>query len=104
MDDKIEHAPNDGQLNNSIGLLFSNGTVMNSNGIIISTDAYLNAVTPHSFHLYEDELRTPVYAIDSDEHFKTSSENGLQEANETNNDGDDDEEPSGKYYLLFKFN
>lgn len=68
--------------NDPIGLLYGDGWVLNSNGIMVSTDTYLNAVTPHPFNSNETGcsqhgLRTPVYALDSN---------------------NDNEEPTGKNY------
>lgn len=105
--ENIKHVPNDGHLNNQIGLLYSNGMVLNSNGIIISTDAYLNAVTPHSFNSFEAGIsqlgiRTPIYAFDFDEQSITSSHIQIENSPETDQQKiGDDQEPSGKFYLPF---
>lgn len=94
--------PNDGHLNNQIGLLYSNEMVLNSNGIIISTDAYLNAVTPYSFNSFELGIRTPIYAFDFDEQSITSSHIQIENSPETDQQKiGDDQEPSGKFYLPF---
>lgn len=67
MESNLDSTNGDSLPKGSIGLLYADGRVLNSSGILMSTDTYLNAVTPHAYEAGSSQygLRTPVYALNS---------------------------------------